>query len=405
MNLNFNKSNWRKIKFGDIAKKINNKIDPNIYKSDFVVEGGHINKRDFHIRKFENKNQMGYLGPAFNMGFKKNQILYVSRNPHLMKVGYPQFDGICANTTFIIETLNEDNFRNDLIPFLMHSDNFIEQSIANVRGGVNPYVNWGDLSSIDVIIPAEKDEQNKLSKLLWSLDNVLEKNLQLINHLKNLYQAEIECALHPINLDNKTISHVLDELKLKTKITTLDDLGEFHKGKGITKSDLQNSGLPCIRYADLYTKHHIIVRDIDSFININYVNKSFKIKKNDLLIAGSGETIDEIGKSAVFVDNYDAYAGGDVLIFRPHDMNGHFLGYLMNSKLVRYQLNKLGTGSTVMHIYNSDLAKIVVPVIEKETQIKITERLESINQIITNTKNKLINLKYLKESLINKIFS
>ena len=405
MNLNFDKSNFVKLKFGDIVKKISNKIDPDKYDSDIIVEGGHINKRDFHIREYENKKKIGYLGPAFNMGFKKNQILYVSRNPHLMKVGYPQFDGICANTTFIMKTLNEDIFRNDLIPFLMHSDIFIEQSIANVRGGVNPYVNWGDLASIEIKIPFNRDEQTKLSKLLWALDLILEKNLNLINYFKILHLTEIESAIHPINLDNKTISSVLEELKSKKNIISLGELGEFHKGKGITKSDLKKKGLPCIRYADLYTKHHIIVRKIDSFINDNQNNESFKIKKNDLLFAGSGETISEIGKAAVFVENYDAYAGGDVLIFRPYDMDGHFLGYLMNSKLVRYQLNKFGTGSTVMHIYKSDLANIKVPVINKETQIKISKRLESIYKSISITEKKIINLKLLKESLINKIFS
>ena len=92
------------------------------------------------------------------MGFKKHQILYVSRNPHLMKVGYPHFDGICANTTFIMETKDESVLRNDLIPFIMHSDTFIEQSVANVRGGVNPYVNWSDLACIEFLLPP-KDQQ------------------------------------------------------------------------------------------------------------------------------------------------------------------------------------------------------------------------------------------------------
>ena len=405
MKLNFDKSKLISLKFGDIAKKINSKIDPETYDSDVVIEGGHINNRDFHIRKHQDKKTMGYLGPAFNMGFKKNQILYVSRNPHLVKVGYPQFNGICSNTTFIIETLNENIFRNDLIPFLMHSDNFINQSIENVRGGVNPYVNWGDLANIDIKIPPDSNEQYELSKLLWALDGTLEKNLNLIKNLEIFYESELENAIHNINLNNKTISEVLDELSSKTDLISLSELGSFYKGKGIIKSELKEKGIPCIRYADLYTNHHIIIREIESFISEDDIIDKFKIQKNDLLIAGSGETIEEIGKSAVFVENYDAYAGGDVIIFRPTDMDGHYLGYLMNSKLVRYQLNKLGTGSTVMHIYKSDLEKIKVPFISKDSQVKISKKLESINKIIIKAQEKKINLKFLKESLINEIFS
>ena len=158
MELNIDKSNWKKVLFGDVVQKVTNKIDPETYHSEIVIQGGHINKRDFHIREYENKFELGYLGPAFHMGFKKHQILYVSRNPHLMKVGYPHFDGICANTTFIMETKDESVLRNDLIPFIMHSDTFIEQSVANVRGGVNPYVNWSDLACIEFLLPP-KDQQ------------------------------------------------------------------------------------------------------------------------------------------------------------------------------------------------------------------------------------------------------
>ena len=50
MELNLKKSNWRKVRFGDVVKKVTNKIDPNGYDSDIVIQGGHINKRDFHIR-------------------------------------------------------------------------------------------------------------------------------------------------------------------------------------------------------------------------------------------------------------------------------------------------------------------------------------------------------------------
>ena len=287
----------------------------------------------------------------------------------------------------------------------MHSDNFINQSIENVRGGVNPYVNWGDLANIDIKIPPDSNEQYELSKLLWALDGTLEKNLNLIKNLKIFYESELENAIHNINLNNKTISEVLDELSSKTNLISLSELGSFYKGKGIIKSELKEKGIPCIRYADLYTNHHIIIREIESFISGDDIIDKFKIQKNDLLIAGSGETIEEIGKSAVFVENYDAYAGGDVIIFRPTDMDGHYLGYLMNSKLVRYQLNKLGTGSTVMHIYKSDLEKIKVPFISKDSQVKISKKLESINKIIIKAQEKKINLKFLKESLINEIFS
>ena len=50
MELNIDKSNWKKVLFGDVVQKVTNKIDPETYHSEIVIQGGHINKRDFHIR-------------------------------------------------------------------------------------------------------------------------------------------------------------------------------------------------------------------------------------------------------------------------------------------------------------------------------------------------------------------
>ena len=41
-------------------------------------------------------------------------------------------------------------------------------------------------------------------------------------------------------------------------------------------------------------------------------------------------------------------------------MDPTYAGYLMNSQLVRQQLNKFGTGATVMHVYGADIEKIKV---------------------------------------------
>ena len=85
-------------------------------------------------------------------------------------------------------------------------------------------------------------------------------------------------------------------------------------------------------------------------------------------------------------------------------MDGVYAGYLMNSLLVRYQLNKFGTGATVMHVYGSDIEKIVIPKIDKEEQLKISLYLENISQNISSLTRKIDTTNSLKESIINKVF-
>jgi restriction endonuclease S subunit len=154
----------------------------------------------------------------------------------------------------------------------------------------------------------------------------------------------------------------------------------------------------------LYTNHHRIIRRFHSYISIETCSSAFQIEKNDILFAGSGETITEIGKSAAYISDEIAYAGSDMLVFRPNDMDGTYLGYLMNSQLVRQQLNKYGTGATVIHIYQDDLKKIKVPDMPRVEQIKIGKYFEVFAQNIKNAESKVSLSKSLQKSLINQVF-
>ena len=85
------------------------------------------------------------------------------------------------------------------------------------------------------------------------------------------------------------------------ELATLHDKGVFKKGKGISKQDVQNEGIPCIRYGEIYTRHHEHIKKFYSFITKKTAEESQLIKKGDLLFAGSGETSEEIGKCVAFL--------------------------------------------------------------------------------------------------------
>ena len=76
----------------------------------------------------------------------------------------------------------------------------------------------------------------------------------------------------------------------------------------------------------------------------------------------------------------------------------------MNSQLVRQQLNKYGTGATVMHIYNSDLKKIKVPKHDRKMQELIGRKLEAFANNYYGLESKIATSQSLQKSLINQIF-
>ncbi len=125
-------------------------------------------------------------------------------------------------------------------------------------------------------------------------------------------------------------------------VKKLGEIGSFSKGQGIRKDQSQSGEIPCIRYGELYTRHSHYIKQYYSFISKEVALTSYKLAVGDILFAGSGETKEEIGKCAAFIDDIEVYAGGDVVIFSPFNTDSLFLGYLLNSPIVIKQAKDKG---------------------------------------------------------------
>jgi type I restriction enzyme S subunit len=116
----------------------------------------------------------------------------------------------------------------------------------------------------------------------------------------------------------------LDRLIGEWEVKCLGDLGQFQKGSGIRRDDAQSGDLACVRYGELYTTHDNIIRTFASRLSATVAATARRLRRGDLLFAGSGETKEEIGKCAAIIDDIEAYAGGDVVILRPREGDSNF---------------------------------------------------------------------------------
>ena len=180
------------------------------------------------------------------------------------------------------------------------------------------------------------------------------------------------------------------------EILSLGQVGTLTKGTGGNKEDELPTGMPCVRYGDLYTTHKYFVENARSFIAPEVADQYTKIKFGDVLFAASGETADEIGKSAVNLLRGPAYCGGDVILFRPH---GHLIprytGYMMDCEPIVHQKATMGRGFTVYHIYGKQLKYLRIPIPPPEEQTAIVRFLDHADEQIHRyiaSKERLISL-------------
>ena len=175
----------------------------------------------------------------------------------------------------------------------------------------------------------------------------------------------------------------LGEVPAHWDVRRLAQFGTLLKGSGGNKDDERSAGVPCIRYGDLYTTHHNFIQRSRSFISNEKVAEYTPTRFGDVLFASSGETIDEIGKSAVNVMQADACCGGDVIIFRPAEsVDARYLGYVMDCRPVAAQKARMGRGITVMHIYGAQLKYLMIPIPPLMEQTAIAHFLDNTDRRI-----------------------
>ncbi len=179
-------------------------------------------------------------------------------------------------------------------------------------------------------------------------------------------------------------------------IRQLGRFGRFSKGSGGAKEDEVRDGIHCIRYGDLYTHHQTFINESRACVTEEKVAEYTKLQYGDVLFAGSGETIEEIGKSAVNLISGQACCGGDVILFRPSiEIDAKFLGYVCDCSLSIFQKSCMGRGVTVMHIYDSSLKymNVALPPISKQKAIaSFLDRETRRIDVLVEKQQKLIEL-------------
>ena len=169
----------------------------------------------------------------------------------------------------------------------------------------------------------------------------------------------------------------LDEVPAHWEVLSLGQFGRLMKGNGGSKEDEVPTGIPCVRYGDLYTTHTYFISNTRSFVSYSKEGRYTSLEFGDVLFAASGETIDEIGKSAVNLIPSKACCGGDIILFRPNRWcDSRYLGYLTDCRLAAIQKATMGRGITVMHIYGGQLKYLELPVAPRSEQTSIAQFLD-----------------------------
>lgn len=336
------KPGWRRVKFGDVVRQCKEKANPETSGLERYIAGDHMDTDDLRLRRWGEIGS-GYLGPAFHMRFRPGQVLYGSRRTYLRKVAVADFDGICANTTFVLETKNSEDLLQEFLPFLMQTDAFNNFSVKNSKGSVNPYINFSDLAKFEFVMPPI-DQQIRLIQALRAIEATIE-TLTSAASAGRLARAALVEDLLAANFDPKAY---------KTLGSYLIDLSYGSS----SRSSYEVTGYPILRIPNVL-RGSVDYSDLQRIELNDTEYERMALRKGDVLIVRTNGNPQYVGRSVVIdqLPEKTVYASYLIRIRCDEgEMRPTFLAEFLNAPSTRQRLR--GEVKSSAGNYNINIAGI-----------------------------------------------
>jgi type I restriction enzyme S subunit len=281
--------------------------------------------------------------------------------------------------------------------YLYFSANFYSRIMQMTAKSSVDSVRRDMIARMLVPLPPTVEEQRAIATALSDVDALLEGLDRLIAKKRDLKQAAMQQLL--------TGQTRLPGFEGEWEVKRLGETGVFLKGSGVKKDEASSGDIPCIRYGEIYTYHHDYIRSFNSWISSEVAATATRLRQGDLLFAGSGETKEEIGKCVAFIDDFEAYAGGDIVILRLTGANPVFMGYYCNTAPINSQKASKGQGDAVVHISAAALASIEVTLPSHDEQTAIATVLADMDTEIEALEQRRAKTRDLKQAMMQELLT
>ena len=340
-----------------------------------------MDSEDLNIRR-RGRFATDDVGPAFTRIFKKGQVLYGSRRTYLKKVAVADFDGICANTTFVFESKDPAAFEQRLLPFLMLSEGFTNWSIAHSKGSTNPYVLFSDLASYEFDLPPLA-EQKVLAEKLWAAYEVKQSYLKMIAATEEMVKAQfVEMYDFEKNVHNWPVLNFCDFASLDCTMTTDYERYASYPHIGIDSIE-QNTG----RLFGYRTVKEDNVKSGKYIFTSNHIIYS-KIRPN---------------LNKVATPDFNGLCSADSYPILPNEemTSKDFLAYLMRSDIFLRYIVPLSNRTGMPKVNREQVEGFACPFPPKGEQVKFVAIFHQADKSISELRKSVDAIDKVIKSLIN----
>ena len=329
-------------------------------------------------------------------------------------LGVSAYNGLVSPAYCVYKLLGDNNpkYMHYLYKTPMYLAEFARHSTGVIPSRWRMYTD--DFGQVLTLIPPRREQDAMVAYLdtvTAKIDEAIAQQQRMIDLLNERQRIIIERAVTKgINEDVELIDSGIDyigAIPSHWETRRLGVLGQFTKGGNISRDDLDEDGPePAILYGDIYTKYFVKVTDIKNHISSKTASASVLAVRGDLLMTGSGETKEDIGKTVVLLAE-KAFIGGDVIQFKQTKNDSRYLSYVLNSKYSQNYRYRMSKGEIVVHIYPYSLKdlRITLPPVPEQKQIAdyLDTRLQAIDNLKQVVLQQIDILQEKKQIIVNDV--
>ena len=259
----------------------------------------------------------------------------------------------------------------------------------NEASGV-PSLSKDTIEKIKINIP-KLEEQNKIAKLMFALDERIATQNKIIDKLQSLIKG----------LNDTLYAQHGDEV-----MTSFAELGTSYSGLSGKSAQDFGSGKPFITYLNVYS-NNVINENEFQYVAIKDGEKQNIVEYGDVLFTLSSETPNEVGIGSVFLGKEKVYLNS--FCFGIHITNKEvafppFLSYYVSSTAFRKFIYPFAQGSTRFNLCKADFEKASIKLPTLENQKRIYSILSHIDSKIETEKHMLDLYNSQKQYLLRQMF-
>lgn len=162
----------------------------------------------------------------------------------------------------------------------------------------------------------------------------------------------------------------------------------IYRGAGIKRDEVTETGIPCVRYGEIYTTYNVTFNNCVSHTDEDKIQNKKYFEHGDVLFAITGESVEEIAKSCVYLGHDKCLAGGDIVVLK-HNLNPKYMAYVLSTTNAQSQKSKGKVKSKVVHSSVPAISDIIIPIPPLAEQEKIANMIVRFDHLCNDISNGL----------------